>query len=154
MHKIEEINSEAYSTREKYGFFARFVVGTVFTAEVRSRLKMPVLTMCWLNLSAADNLNLTTAADLNQAVARDRKASIQGDDSVMMGGSRSAMISGSDTQTSANKTINFQGSHTDTANIANAARKIQAQVIELKASAAVTIQAPIIAMSGGGMCCR
>ncbi|WP_431687051.1 hypothetical protein [Hahella sp. NBU794] len=87
-------------------------------------------------------------SDLNQAVARDRQAFIQGDDSATVGGSRSATISGSDTQTSANKTINVQGNHTD---IASAARQIQAQVIQLTASAAVTIQAPAIAMGGGGV---
>ncbi|ABC33411.1 uncharacterized protein conserved in bacteria [Hahella chejuensis KCTC 2396] len=121
-------------------------VGGVKTVEALGALKL--LSGGHANLSAADNLNLTTAADLNQAIARDRKASIQGDDSATVGGSRSVTISGNDTQTSANKTINVQGSHTD---IASAARQIQAQVIELKASAAVTIQAPAIAMGGGGV---
>ncbi|MDG9672104.1 hypothetical protein ONV78_30505 [Hahella sp. CR1] len=58
-----------------------------------------------------------------------------------MGGSRSATISGNNTRTSANKTVNVQGNHAD--------RKIQAQIIELKASSAVTIQTPAIAMGGG-----
>ncbi|ABC27284.1 conserved hypothetical protein [Hahella chejuensis KCTC 2396] len=121
-------------------------VGGVKTVEALGALKL--LTGGHANLSAADNLNLTTAADLNQAVARDRHASIQGDDSATVGGSRSATISGNDTQTSASKTITVKGSHTD---IASAARKIQAQIIELKASAAVTIQAPAIAIGGGGV---
>ncbi|MDG9671795.1 hypothetical protein ONV78_28930 [Hahella sp. CR1] len=140
-------NQERYqNSRTEVSEHSAEHIGSVKTVEALGALKL--LSGGHANLSVADNLNLTTAADLNQAVARNRKASIQGDDSATVGGSRSATISGSDTQTSANKTITVQGSHTD---IASAARKIQAQIIELKASAAVTIQAPAIAIGGGGV---
>ncbi|MDG9666715.1 phage baseplate assembly protein V [Hahella sp. CR1] len=140
-------NQERYQdSQTEVGEHSAEHIGGVKTIEALGALKL--LSSGHANLSAADNLNLTTAADLNQAIARNRHALIQGDDQATVGGSRSATISGNDTQTSANKTINVQGSHTD---IASAVRKIQAQVIELKATAALTIQAPAIAMGGGGV---